>query len=174
MKKDSPTKLSWMTEEIENQMRMRSKIAAAEDFDSLFSLTDNGYFAIALHQILVNRHNKNPDSLNPIQFNLFLCMHLENAGQADGVLAFLQEWFPQHKEQVVISLKEIGAAKSSKLIEQVNALLPSNGEWFYKSSNKKSEKLLHKLDYEFSSYPDRMMCDLYREYAEKHRRLLVF
>jgi len=169
MKKDSPTRLSWMTEEIENEMKNRDKIAKEEDFDGLFSLAHNSYFSTTLYDILVNRHNKDPHSLNPVQFNLFLCMHLENAGQADGVLAFLQEWFPEHKEQVVVSLKEIGATKSSELIKQVNKLLPLDNEWFYKSADEKNIVILHKLDNEFSSYPDGMMCDLYRKYADENK-----
>ncbi|MGJ8734880.1 MAG: hypothetical protein ACSHW4_17110 [Cellulophaga sp.] len=76
----------------------RDKIVQQEDLESLFLLTDNSDFSIALHEILVNRYDKKPNSLNSIQLNLFLCMHLENAGQADSILAFLQEWFPEHRE----------------------------------------------------------------------------
>ncbi|WP_252735969.1 DMP19 family protein [Zobellia sp. B3R18] len=99
-------------------------------------------------------------------------MHLENAGQADSILSFLQEWFPEQKEQIIKSLNEIGAIKSAKIIEQAIELLPENDSWFFESSNKGSEKLMDKLDSEFSDYPDGPMRDLYRKYAEKYRNEL--
>ena len=45
-------------------------------------------------------------------------MHIENASQADSLLSFLQEWFPQQKEQIIKSLNEIGAIKFSEIIRQ--------------------------------------------------------
>ena len=124
-----------------------------EDIENLFLLDDNSDFSIALFEILVNRHEKNPNSLNSVQQNLFLCMHLENAGQADSILSFLQEWFPKQKKQVVKSLSEIGATKSAEIIEQAIALLPENNSWFFESSDENSERLMMKFDNEFSSYP---------------------
>ncbi|WP_298237320.1 hypothetical protein [uncultured Algibacter sp.] len=150
-------------------MNLRNKIVEKEDIESLFSLNDNSDFSIALYEILVNRNEKKPNSLNEIELNLFLCMHLENAGQADSILTFLQEWFPQQNEKVIKSLNEIGATKSSKIIKKAIELLPENGSWFYESSDENSEKLMKKLDSEFSNYPDGSMRDLYRKYAEKHR-----
>lgn len=101
MEKDPYSGLSWMTEEMKKALNIIDKIVSNEDFESLYSLKDNSDFSIALHEILVKRHDRNPNSLNPVQLNLFLCMHIENAGQADSILSFLQEWFPDQKEQVV-------------------------------------------------------------------------
>jgi len=97
---------------------------------------------------------------------------LGNAGQTDSILSFLQEWFPEQKVQIIKSLNEIGAIKSAKIIEQAIELLPENNSCFFESSNKYSEKLMDKLDSEFSNYPDGSMRDLYRNYAEKYRNEL--
>jgi len=169
MENDSFNGLSWMTEEMKNEIRKRDEIVREEDLESLFSLSDNSDFSITLHEILIKRYEKDSNSLNTKQLNLFLCMHLENAGQADSILSFLQEWFPEHKEQITISLNEIGANKSSEIIKQAIDLLPKNGTWFYKSSDENSEKLMDKLDSEFSNYPDGSMRNLYRKYAEKYK-----
>lgn len=154
---------------MKNEIRRRDKIVRQEDLESLFSLTDNSDFSIALYEILVNRYDEKPNSLNSIQLNLFLCMHLENAGQADSILTFLQEWFPEQREQVINSLQEIGAIKSAKIIKQAVELLPEDNSWFFQSSDKDSEELMDKLDSEFSDYPDGPMQDLYRKYAEDYR-----
>ncbi len=169
MKNDSFDRLSWMTEKMNNEILLRNKIAEKEDIESLFSLIDNSDFSIALHQILVKRNERKPNSLNETEQNLFLCMHLENAGQANSILTFLQEWFPEQKEKVIKSLNEIGATKSSEIIKKAIELLPENGSWFFESSNEKTEKIMSELDSEFSNYPDGPMKNLYRKYAEKHR-----
>ena len=169
MKKDSYTGLSWMTEEIKNELIVRDKIVENEDIESLFSLKDNSDFSIALYEILERRNEKEPNSLNEIELNLFLCMNLENAGQSDSILTFLQEWFPEHNEQIIKSLNEIGAIKSSEIIKKAVELLPKNGSWFFETSTENSEKLMSKLDSDFSSYPDGSIRDLYRKYAEKHK-----
>ena len=169
MEKDSFNRLSWMTNEMQNELEKREKIVENEDLKSLYALEDDSDFTIALHQILVNRFEKNPNSLNPVELNLFLCMHLENAGQSDSVLSFLQEWFPEYKKSVIKSLNEIGATKSSEIIKKVIELLPKDGSWFFKSSNENSEKEMNRLDREFSNSPDGSMRNLYRKYAEKHR-----
>lgn len=169
MDKDPYSGLSWMTEELKNELKNRDKIVSDEDIHSLFMLEDNSDFSIALHEILVKRYERDTYSLNTVQLNLFLCMHLENAGQADTILTFLQEWFPDHKERVIKSLEAIAAFTSSKLIDQAVRLLPKDGSWFYDSSNEESEEAMAKLDHEFSAYPDGFMRDLYRKYADKHR-----
>lgn len=167
------TRLSWVTDEMVEEIKISNEIVKNEDFESLFSLLDNGDFSIALHEILVNRYDKNPNDLNQVQLNLFLCMHMENAGQADSILTFLQEWFPQYNEQIIISLREIGAFKSSSIIKQAVELLPKDGSWFFKSSNESSEKVMMELDRNFSSYPDGPMSILYYKYANKHRNEVV-
>lgn len=172
MKKDAFDGLSWMTEEMKNEILLRDKIVEKQDIESLFSLIDDSDFSIALYEILVNRNEKNPNSLNKTELNLFLCMHLENAGQADSILAFLQEWFPEQKEKVIKSLNEIGATKSSEIIKKAIELLPENGSWFFESSNEESERIMSELDSDFSNYPDGPMNNLYRKYAEKHRNEL--
>ncbi|MBE7671683.1 DMP19 family protein [Tenacibaculum finnmarkense] len=172
MKKDSYSGLSWMTEEIKNELIIRGKIIENEDIESLFSLKDNSDFSIALFEILQKRNEKEPNSLNEIELNLFLCMNLENAGQADSILSFLQEWFPEQNEKVIKSLNEIGASKSSEIIKKAIELLPENGTWFFESSNEESERIMSELDSEFSNYPDGPMRNLYRKYAEKNRNEL--
>ncbi|GAL79903.1 hypothetical protein JCM19274_2575 [Algibacter lectus] len=172
MKKDSYSGLSWMTEEIKNELIIRDKIVENEDIESLFSLKDNSDFSIALFEILQKRNEKDPNSLNEIELNLFLCMNLENAGQADSILTFLQEWFPEQNEKVIKSLNEIGASKSSEIIKKAIELLPENGTWFFESSNEESERIMSELDSEFSNYPDGSMRNLYRKYAEKNRNEL--
>jgi hypothetical protein len=99
-------------------------------------------------------------------------MHLENAGQADSILTFLQEWFPEQNEKVIKALNEIGATKSSEIIKKAVELLPENGSWFFESSNEESERIMSELDSEFSNYPDGSMRNLYRKYAEKNRNEL--
>lgn len=168
-KNDKYSGLSWMTEEMKSHLLQRDKIVEEQDIDALFSLKENSDFSIALHQILINRHDENPNSLNQIQLNLFLCMHLENASQSDHILTFLQEWYPEYSEKVVKSLNDIGAIKSAELIKQAVKLLPENGDWFFDNTDEDSQALMSKIDREFSSYPDGPMRDLYRRYAEKNR-----
>ncbi|GAA5022057.1 hypothetical protein GCM10011506_01660 [Marivirga lumbricoides] len=169
MDKDPYSGLSWMTEEMKNELMKRDKIVLEEDFQGLFMLKNNSDFSIALYEILVRRYERDPNSLNTVELDLFLCMHLENAGQADSILTFLQEWFPQYKERVIVSLMAIGAIKSSEIINQAVQLLPIDGSWFYDSSNEVSEEKMAKLDREFSNYPDGFMRELYRKYADKHK-----
>ena len=169
MDNNSFSGLSWMTEEMKAEIQKRDKIVRDEDIESFFLLDDNSDFSIALHEILVKRHEKNPISLNTVQQNLFLCMHLENAGQADSILSFLQEWFPEQKEQIVKSLSEIGATKSSEIIKRAIELLPKDGNCFFENCDEESEKEMSRLDREFSNYPDGIMNNLYRKYADNYR-----
>ena len=161
-----------MTERTENEFQKIDRIVEQEDIAQLFLLRDNAVFAIALHQILVNRYDNDPDSLNEVQMDLFLGMHLENAGQADSILAFLQEGFPEYKDRVVESLVRIEAPKSAEIIQQAIDLLPEDGSWFYDTCDKGSEELMDKLDRDFSDYPDGSMNDLYRKYADKYRQMI--
>ncbi|BDC99112.1 DMP19 family protein [Persicobacter psychrovividus] len=154
---------------MKRDLRKINEIVAKQDIGSLFNLHDNVDFSIALYEILVNRYDNDPESLNTEELNLLLCMHIENAGQADSILSFLQEWFPQYKERVIKALKEIGAVNSSKIVNRVNALLPKDESWFYDSSDQDSEILMSRLDNEFSDYPDGSMRELYRSYAENNR-----
>jgi len=159
----------WMTEEIKNQIRNRDKIVKEEDINGLFQLSDNDDFSIALYEILSNRCNFNPDTLNPTHRTLFLCMLLENAGQADHILGFLQEDFPKYADETINALNKIDATKSSEIIKQAVQLLPKDGSWFFETANESSLNLMSRLDSEFSSYPDGLMCDLYRKFADNHR-----
>ena len=166
---DKYSGLSWMTEELKSQLILRDKIVLEQDFDSLFQLKDNSDFSIALHEILINKYEKSLEKLNSTELNLFLCMHIENAGQADSILSFLQEWYSQYSKEVVNALNEIGAVKSSEVIRQAVELLPRDGSWFFDSSDEKTESLMEKMDREFSSYPDGLLKDLYRNYAENNK-----
>jgi hypothetical protein len=154
---------------MKNHLRYRDKIVKEQDIDALFKLEYNSDFAIALHEILIGRYENHSNTLPPVQLNLFLCMHLENAGQADHILSFLQEWFPQHSLDVVKALNEIGAMKSAQLIKQAVDLLPNDGSWFFETADEDSQLLMAKIDKEFSSYPDGMLRDLYRRYADDNR-----
>lgn len=170
MQEDNPnSELPWMTEEIKNQIRHRNKIVTDQNIQGLFELTDNTDFSIALYQILENRCKHSPDVLNHPQRTLFLCMHLENAGQADSILSFLQGEFAPYADEVVNALNEIGATISAGIIRQAVQLLPTDGSWFFENSDEHSQRLMHKLDSEFSSYPDGPLRDLYRQYAENHK-----
>jgi hypothetical protein len=161
--------MPWMTEKVKNEIQNREKIVKDEDIDSLFLISGSDFFSIVLHSILCNRCNNKPEILNPTQRVLFLCMHLENAGQADSILAFLQEWYPEFTDEVVYALNEISATKSAEIIKQAVELLPKNGSWFFNTADESAINLMVRLDREFSSYPDGFLCDLYRKYAEKHR-----
>lgn len=152
-----------------NEFDLIKKMADEQNVSDLFNLKNNGAFSCALHRILMNQYEKEPSSLNEIQLNLFLCMHLENAGQADHILSFLQEWFPHYQKRIVDSLKRIGAVKSSEIIERAIKLLPDDGTWFFNSSNDEDEKLMSELDTKFSGYPDGAMCNLIRSYAEENK-----
>ncbi|AEA43272.1 DMP19 family protein [Fluviicola taffensis] len=165
--------LSWMTEEIRNNLLKRDKIVEEQDIESLFQLVDNSDFSIALHEILVNRYEKSPENLTPIELDLFLVMHLENAGQADSILTFLQEWYPQYSDKVINSLNEIGAIKSSEIIKQAVEILPKDGSCFFKSASENEQDLMRDLDRQFSSYPDGNMRNLYRKYADKYRNEIL-
>jgi hypothetical protein len=118
---------------------------------------------------LANRYERDSNSLNEIQLNLFLCTHIENAGQADSILSFLQEWFPQYSTKVINSLNAIGAKKSAEIIRQAVDILPKDGSWFFETADESKQELMSKLDRDFSNYPDGKMTDLYREYAESNR-----
>ncbi len=158
-----------MNDEIRKIIWQRDKIVKDQDIESLFQLTDNSDFSITLHAILNEQSGGKPDTLNYSQRVLFLCMHLENAGQADSILSFLQEWFPEYASDVVDALNEVGAIQSAEIIKQAVELLPKNGIWFFDHADKNSQVIMHKLDSEFSNYPDGSMPDLYRKYAESHR-----
>ena len=159
----------WITAEMKNQIQHRDKIVKDQDIEGLFLLTDNNDFSIALYEILNNRCNYNPDILNSTEKVLFFCMHLENAGQADHILSFLQEDFSKYGDAAVDALNEISASKSALIIKEAVKLLPENRSWFFENADEKSQNLMSKLDSEFSSYPDGPMRDLYRKYAERHR-----
>ncbi len=148
---------------------IRSEIIKNQDFKALFWLTNDSDFCLALMEILFNRYKENPNSLSPTEFNLFLCYQLENASQADSILSFLQEYFPEYKGEVVKALHEVGAEKSAKLIQKAIKLLPEDGSWFYDTANPYSQNKMNKIDNEFSSYPDGKMCIKYRKYAEEHQ-----
>lgn len=166
---ESDNELSWVTEETKNQIRRRNKIVKDRNIDDLFQLTDNDDFTISLYEILSNQCGHKPDTLNPRQRVLFLCIQLENAGQADSILSFLQEDFPEYAGEAVKALNEIGATKSAEIIKQAVRLLPENGSWFFDNADEDSQNLMIKFDTEFSGYPDGLMCDLYRKYADNHR-----
>lgn len=154
-------------------MKDKEEIIKNEDIEALFLLEDNEDFSIILWEILTSRYNKNTTSLNDVEMNLFLCINLENAGQADSILTFLQEWFPNKHKEIVNALNEIGAVKSSDIIKKAIKLLPKNGSWFFDSADEKSIQIMEQLDKEFSDYPDGLMADLYRRYAVKYKTQML-
>ena len=161
--------LPWMTEEIKNQILIRDNIVNDKNIAALYQLNDNDDFSIALYEILSNECDYNPEKLNPTQRRLYLCMLIENSGQADHILGFLQEDYSNYAKEVVLSLKEIGAIKSSEIINKAIQLLPEDESWFFDSADENSIKLMNKYDSEFSNYPDGSMRELYRTFAEKNR-----
>lgn len=70
---------------------------------------------------------------------------------------------------MVGALNEIGAVKSAEFIARAIELLPSDGSWFFDSSDEHTEELMRQCDSGFSDYPDGFMSHLYRQYAEKHK-----
>ena len=170
---DKYCRLTWMKEEVKNQLKLRDKIVADNDIESLFKLQENSDFSIALHEILITQYEKAPESLTSVELNLFLCMHLENAGQSDSILSFLQEWFPQYSSEVITALSEIDATKSSELIKEAVKLLPEDGGWFFNSADEEKQILMSKIDRDFSNYPDGFLRDLYRIYAERNKNEIL-
>jgi hypothetical protein len=168
MPEDQYSGLSWMTEEMKKAIHHRDRIVKDHDINGLFQLTDNSDFSIALSEIISNKCDYKPDTLNHTQRVLFFCIQLENAGQADSILGFLRD-YPQWTYEAVNALKEIGATKSAEIIKQAVELLPKDGTWFLDTADAHSRKLMKKLDTDFALYPDGLMPDLYRKYADNHR-----
>jgi len=165
--------LSWLSEEGKYHLMYLDTLVENDNMREVFSLKENSDFSTTLHQILVKKYDKDHKSLNELQLNLFLCMHLENSGQSCSILSCLQEWFPEHLDKFVNALNEINANKCADIIKKAINILPNDGSWFFDSSDEKSEELMSKLDSEFSDYPDGNMNDLYRKYAETHRAKLI-
>ncbi|MDO5105455.1 hypothetical protein [Capnocytophaga sp.] len=138
--------------------------------ENIFLFKDNDDFSVALYKSLEEKCNYDLSVLNPVQKKLFLCMLLENFGQAESILAFLQENYPQYSNEVIDALREIGASKSADIIAQAVALLPADGTWFFDASDAHSEAMMAKLETDFSNYPDGFLSDLYRKYAETHKK----
>ena len=96
-------------------------------------------------------------------------MQLENFGQADDILEFLQGDFGEYNKQTIQALREINALKSANIIEKAIELLPKNGESFFKAATASEKETMRRFNSEFSNYPDGRLCDLYRVYANLHR-----
>lgn len=158
---------------ITNEFDKIDQIVKEEDTSALFELEANDVFSIALHQLLINKHQINPNTLTEPELNLFICMHLENAGQADSILSFLQEWHPEYAPLVTKGLKDIGAIKSSEIIKKALTLIPEDGTWFYENATEEEEELMDKFDGEFSDYPDGFLCNLFRSYAERNKERIL-
>ena len=164
---------SGMTDEDRYAIFLRDQIIKNRDVDELFQLEEED-FSIALYEILCNQCDYDPAKLSYPQKIIFLCMQLENFGQADTTLTFLQEEYPLYCDEVVKALHEIGATKSAEIIKQIIELLPKDGSWFYDKADENIEKEFEKLNSEFASYPEGRLSNLYRKYAEKHKRDFLF
>jgi len=162
-----------MNENTVNEFDLIDNIAQSKDIDALYGLLDDSAFSIALHQILVNLYDANPNKLNKHQMNLFLSMHLENAGQSCSILGCLQEWFPQYLNKYVDALKDINAPNSALTIDKAIKLLPEDGSWFYDKADEKQVESMDQLDEHFSDYPDGNMPKLYRAYANRYKNEIV-
>lgn len=161
--------LSWLSEEGKAHLIYLDELVQNQNLREIYELKEDSDFSTTLHQVLIKKYNEDPKSLNEVQLNLFLCMHLENSGQSSSILSCLQEWFPEHKEKFVNALREVNAPKSADVIERAIELLPKDGSWFFDTSNETTEELLAQFEREFSDYPDGSMSDLYRKYAEKNK-----
>lgn len=170
---ESYSSLSWITDEMKNRIRQENEMIENQDMEGAFTLPDNSSFSIVLNSILGKRCNLNPEKLNPTERTLFLCVQIENAGQADSILGFLQEDYPGFAEETVRALEKIGAIQSAAIIRQAIELLPEDGSWFFETSDESSEEQMSKLDRAFSDYPDGFMRDLYRKYAEENKPDLI-
>ena len=165
--------LNWLSEEGKSHLIYLDSLVDNNNIEEVFTLKENSDFSTTLHQILTKKYDKDPKSLNEAQLNLFLCMHLENSGQSCSILSCLQEWFPQHLNKFVNSLREINAFKCADIIEKAINILPKDGSWFFESSDQNSEEMMAKFDSEFSDYPDGNMNDLYRKYAETYKAKIL-
>jgi len=156
-----------------NEFDLIDSIVQNKNVDELFNLKNNSAFSIALHQILDRLYDKNPIQLNNHQINLFLSMHLENAGQSCSILSCLQEWYPQHLDKFVPALISLNARNCADVIEKAIKLLPQDRSWFFNNSTEESQRLMSKFDKKFSDYPDGNMPILYRKYAELNKNNII-
>jgi len=145
------------------------EVIKSGDLSKLFSLSDTVDFSIALMEMLSAKCDYDPELLNPTQRILFLCIQIENSGQADTILNFLQEDYPAYSQEVVEALKAIGATKSAYYIQEAIGLLPTNGESFFDHATEATQQRMMQLDSQFSDYPDGPMPELYRSFAVAHR-----
>ena len=151
----------------------RKKVPAQStvlSFGELFQLTDNWDFAVGLREILANECDGNgqPTNMGHVKRVLFLCMMIEDAGQADMIFNFFDE-FPAYIDEVVDALFEIGAPKSAELIRDAVALLPADGVSITYAEYPREWDLISEIDAKFADYPDGRMRDLCRKYAEAHK-----
>ena len=165
-------KMTLKEKEIEKAIKLRDKIVKKQDIDALFELTDIDDFDIGLFEILSNQCNYNPLHLKGAKRTLLLCMFLENYGQSDSILNFINDEFTDFNDEIVNALNEIEAFKSAEIIKQAIELLPKGGTWFFDVADEETKKLMSKFDSRFSDYPDGKMSILYRKYAEAHKEEL--
>ena len=146
---------------------------------SLFEIENAGDFRLELSAVLKIYDREDCDEkfiagLNHPQRVLALCMMLEDCGQTGMIFNFFEE-FPSYVQESINALKEIGALKSAELIKQAWELQPKGcdgNEWRDGTSEKLWEKL-EKIDRKFAGYPDGHLDPLYKQYAEKHKKVLL-
>ena len=158
---------------LDNHYKYLDQMVRENNMEAIFSLENHADFSFTLHEVLMSRYDADENSLNEPQLNLFLIMHLENAGQADHILSFLQEWFPNYAQKVVKALHEIGATNSARIIQKAVDLLPEDKSWFYDTADEAAIQSMDVLDEQFSDYPDGFLRDLYRNYANHHKEEII-
>lgn len=139
------------------------------DIDQLLTIEPSYKFATTLYEILDEKYDEDSGSLNKAQLYIFLCMQIENAGQAGHILNFLQSWYPQYKDMVIEALLDLGAIRSSRLVSQAVQMLPKDDSWFFEKADEMMIAEMNKLDKQFSDYPNGPMRDLYINYVKSNK-----
>ena len=156
-----------------NEFDLIDSIAERKDIDALYRLQNNAVFSITVYQILNRMHDENPVQLNDHQLTLFLCMHLENAGQSSNILSCLEDWFPQYLDKFVPSLRKIDAMKCADVIEKAISLLSIEKGRFFDYADEAMKDALTEYDRIFSNYPDGNMPSRYRDYAVRNQEAIT-
>lgn len=113
------------------------------------------------------------DKLNEVQRLLFLCLSLEDACQADGLLSLTDSkdvFFAL--PELCVHLQTLGAPKTARTLQKFIKLFPKDTfskrilpewAWFFESRARK--KRIKRYDTRISIYPDGAMKTIYHRYV---------
>ena len=136
----------------------------------LLEITDIKDLACELNERLLDKCDDNDQPINMThpQRVIFLCVMIENAGQADMISEFFES-YPTYYDEVVSALTEIGAVKSAELIRSAINLIPKEGVFSLDEESEEWEKIMD-IDEKFAFYPDGLLAILYFCYVHKHKK----